>query len=596
MATDLERLAVLIEANTKSYERSMLRLQQQTEKAIRGASKSIKSLDSGLGSLAATAKSLGGVLGVSLGIGAFEKLAGVITDTVHSAAGLVDLADKVGITTDALQEMRYQFEQNGSSAEAFDAALSQFSKRVGEAASGSGDLLKVFEANGIALRDATGALRPLMDLLADYADLIKNAADDQARATLAVRGFGKAGDEAAIALRDGSAGMRAMGDEAHRFSQVVDEEVLRSLEAYDDAIARLEGAWQKFVTTSVAGGLRIVSGLQETAQAINRLNDQLNGTVPQLQTVDDKLADIAREVAAVQALSANGLIDAAGLNADLARLGALHAELIALRKDADSGPQTHMSGSADRTKDDFIGAAPKPTIIPKLGGGGGGGGGAHRRAGGGGGSGGKSDVERQKEQVTELIKELERELSLVGKSEAEQKVSNALRQAGAEATAAQKEQITGLVTQIEAQQKAYDDLVDTLDTVRDAAGSTLDAFVQSIEAGEGPVKALKAALLDLLQTIIRIGEERAILALFGAGGTAGGGFIAPIVNAVTGRAAPALSTAAASSSGTQAVAVHVTASPLFHVTVAKGARQAEERAVARGPAVARVNNLRYATP
>jgi uncharacterized phage infection (PIP) family protein YhgE len=574
MATDLERLTVLIESNTKSYERSMLRLQQQTAKAIKSASTSIKSLDSGLGSLAATAKSLGGVLGVSLGIGAFEKLAGVITDTVHSAAGLVDLADKIGITTDALQELRYQAEQNGSSAEALDSALSQFSKRIGEAATGSGELLKILNANGVALRDAAGNLRPLTDLLANYADLIKNASDDQARAVLATQAFGKAGDEMANVLRDGAAGMRAMGDEAQRTNQIIGEDALRSLEAYDDAIARLEGAWQKFVTTTVAGGLRIVSGLQETAQAINRLNDQLNGTVPQLQTVDDKLADIAREVAAVQALSASGLIDAAGLNADLARLGALHAELIALRKDADSGPRIQMSGSADRTKDDFIGPPPKVTVLPTPPLARGGGGGGHRAAGGGG-SGGKSDVERQKEQVTELIKELERELSLVGKSETEQKVSNALRQAGAEATAAQKEQITGLVTQIEAQQTAYDNLIDTLDTVRDAAGGVMDAFMQSIQAGEGPIKALKASLLDLLQTIIRIGEQRAILALFGLTGTAGGGFL--------GRAV-------------QQVAVHVTASPEFHVSQAKSSKQAEDRAVARGPAVARSNNLRYATP
>ena len=184
-------------------------------------------------------------------------------------------------------------------------------------------------------------------------------------------------------------------------------------------------------------------------------------------------------------------------------------------------------------------------------------------------------IKEHRDAAAELIKELERELSLIGKSETEQKISNALRQAGAEATAAQKQRISELVPQMEAQQKAYDDLIDTLDTVRDAAGGVLDAFAQSIQAGEGPIKALKASLLDLLQTIIRIGEQRAILALFGMGGTAGGGII--------GRAV-------------QQVAVHVTASPEFHVSQAKSSKQAEDRAVARGPAVARSNNLRYATP
>ena len=59
MATDLERLTVLIEANTRSYERAMLRLQQTTDKAIRGASKSITALDKSLKNASKTAQATG---------------------------------------------------------------------------------------------------------------------------------------------------------------------------------------------------------------------------------------------------------------------------------------------------------------------------------------------------------------------------------------------------------------------------------------------------------------------------------------------------------------------------------------------------------
>jgi hypothetical protein len=55
---------------------------------------------------------------------------------------------------------------------------------------------------------------------------------------------------------------------------------------------------------------------------------------------------------------------------------------------------------------------------------------------------------------------------------------------------------------------------------------------------------------------------------------------------------------AAGGSGRQTVNVMVTAapSPLLDLSIKTHARQAEERAVSRGPAVARSNNQRYAVP
>src|SRR4051812_20565581 len=67
-------------------------------------------------------------LGAGIAIGGLAQIPGIIRDIVKEGADLVDLAHKIGLTTDALQELRFQSEQNGSSAEELDSALEQFSR------------------------------------------------------------------------------------------------------------------------------------------------------------------------------------------------------------------------------------------------------------------------------------------------------------------------------------------------------------------------------------------------------------------------------------------------------------------------------------
>ena len=120
--------------------------------------------------------------------------------------------------------------------------------------------------------------------------------------------------------------------------------------------------------------------------------------------------------------------------------------------------------------------------------------------------------------------------------------------------------------------------------------------MQSIAASKGPLEAMKAALVDVLQTIIRIAEQQAIAKLFGAFGTAGSGILSGIPGL---GAAPNVSSVAPSrAAGPQSTAVHITASPspLLVLTWDQKAMAAEERAIARGPAVARSNSQRYAIP
>lgn len=253
-ATEVERLAILIEANTKSYERAMVKLQKDTQRAVGGASRSIKSLDGQLKMMAATAARFAGIAGIGFGLGA---LASSIQEVVKHAGVLVDTASKIGITTDQLQELSFAAQQTGVDFSDLSGALSFFSKSIGEASRGQGDLYAILQANNVSLRDQAGNLRSPIDLLRQYADLVMNAASAQERATLVTKAFGKSSDELINTLAGGSVGLQDLAAQAHRTGQIIDSDLLRKSEElgdrWDEFTGRLSTSFQTFVLTVVNG-------------------------------------------------------------------------------------------------------------------------------------------------------------------------------------------------------------------------------------------------------------------------------------------------------------------------------------------------------
>lgn len=575
MATDLERLTVLIEANTKSYERAMIRLQKQTDLALRGASKSIKGLDASMAAASRTAATFAKAFGAGILVGGISQLPGALRDMVKSVADLGDEADRLGITAERLQELNFQAEQTGVSAETMAAGLEVFGKRVSEAQEGSGELLKLFQANNIALKNSDGTLRPFNDLLSDFVDLIGNAANAQDRLNISAKGFGKGGGaDLALTFAGGSAAMREFADQAHRLAQIMTNETVKSAQEVDDKFAIVLGTISQIVKSGA------VDAFQDIADEI----DLITARISALQA----LAHNAGQTIASEHLKHLRDLKAAGLLPGAASILPFPGK----EKDDATLPSSPRASFPGKDKDDRARFTVIPLDkVPKAGKGGGGGG--RKQA--------ADDTENEKKQVVELIAELERERSLIGATDEQRRISNELRSAGAAATEEQKQKITDLVIAIDAEQTAQAKLVDTLDEIRDASGSALDAFVQSIQDGEGPLKSFKAALVDMLQTIIRIGEQQAITSLFGAFGTPGGGILAGLLGKLT---APSLSAAKASSASAPVVQLNVVPGQMF-VPVVTGiagnvsvqhSKEAESRAAARAPALARQNSLRFGTP
>jgi hypothetical protein len=516
---DLERLTILIEANTRQITRQLKTLERDIDKSMRTSARSVNTLNKSLATATRTAKTFATAFGVGFLTGGLAQLPGALQDVVESVADLGDQADKIGITAEQLQELNFQAEQTGSSAEAMAASLEQFSKRLAEARTGSGELYKLLLANGVALDDL--AKMDVNEALRVFVDILGNAKDQADALKIATIGGGKAATDWALTFRDGSDAMREFADQAHRTAQIITNETVESAKELDDKFKLVLGTISQIVKSGV------VDAFSDIADEI----DRINGLIETLQNfgrrVRSQPSPFSSTVEEFEEYAKVGQ-----------RVDEAFAGIGEQQRDAELRRALERKLSIAPGGDEGLGT---PSVLPAA----------------------IKERSKAREEETQTIK---RQIPVI-------------------------EELNAVV---EEENLAQEQLIDTLDEIRFAAGSALDAFAQSIANAQGPLEALKAGLADVLQTIIRIAEQQAITRLFGGFGTAGGGILGGLLGAAPGIGSVAPARAASS----QAVAVHVTAtpSPLLNLTITQSSQAAEERAIARGPVVARNNSLRYAVP
>lgn len=159
------------------------------------------------GSLASDAAKAAGVLS-AVGAG----LAALTHRTIEAGDEISDTAANLGITTTALQELRFAAERGGSSAEDLDKGLARFNETTGDALSGNKAAVASFAAVGISMKSLR-ALTP-EQRFAKLADAIGKIQDPARRAAAAQNFLGKTSKSMVAFLADGSEGIAKLRAQA----------------------------------------------------------------------------------------------------------------------------------------------------------------------------------------------------------------------------------------------------------------------------------------------------------------------------------------------------------------------------------------------
>lgn len=207
---------------------------KQASKNVKNLTKDTKALDKTSGGLTKTLGGLRAGLG-ALGIGLSALgLVNATFDAIAFGDSLGKTADKLGLATTTLQEYRFAAEQTGLTTQQLDVGIQRFTRRLGEAADGAGVLAPVMKELNIELKDSQGNLRTTEDVLADYADAIQGAENDQKRLLLAFKAFDTEGVAFVNTLKNGSAGLQDLRDQASELGIIMDEDLIRKAEVATD--------------------------------------------------------------------------------------------------------------------------------------------------------------------------------------------------------------------------------------------------------------------------------------------------------------------------------------------------------------------------
>ncbi|MBC8718184.1 tail tape measure protein [Ochrobactrum sp. Marseille-Q0166] len=493
MSTRADIMA-FIGANARGFHDAMRRVRGDAKDTAQDTKREFANLSAGMDrSMNLLKTSLAG-LGIGISLAGAQQ---VISDI----ASIDREARRAGISIKAFQEMKYVAEKNRIDVDAMIDGMKELSLRADEfAVTGKGSASEAFQRLGFDAKDVAERLKEPCEL---FAEIIKRVQHLNKAAQIRVMDElfgGSAGERFVELIAQGEAGIRHAINEAHDLGIVIEDELVAQA-------AELDAAFNTVVTT-VGVNLKqaVVSVASEVRYVLDLFNDVDKRSVSTLEKQRGEK---------VRALQIKNSGDYRG--ALLPPKEQIESELAEIEK--------QIKEFQDRTKirdkpdDSFT----LPPVILDSGSNKG-----SRKA-------AISETERQKKAADELIQSLEHELSIIGLTDEQQKLSNELRKLGAGATQEQKDRITELITVIDAQKaaqersnKAQQDFIDGLDQL---GSDAVDALGNVIAGTEDAADAFKKLAIEIVKSALTGKGAYADFfnSLFGGGGGGGlglGGMVA----------------------------------------------------------------------
>lgn len=244
----------------------------------------------------------------SLGLG---SVAGIATVAAASLATLVKVAadygdqldnmsQRTGVAVEELAKLQYAAKLSDTTTESLGKGLAYLSGLVVSAANGTKESAALFEKYGIAVRNTDGSVRDINEVMYDLADIFAALPDGTNKTALAVDFFGKKmGAELIPLLNQGSAGLKALGDEAERIGLVLGPEQAKAAADFNDNLDRL-AAMSKAAGVSI--GTLLVPAVNTFLQKLvfARSNKLSIGQIL-FDVLPDQGATIAEQIKKVQA-------------------------------------------------------------------------------------------------------------------------------------------------------------------------------------------------------------------------------------------------------------------------------------------------------
>jgi len=238
-------------------------------------------------------------------------------DSIKLADNLQKTADKVGLSVEALQEYQLAAEISGVRTQNFNLAVQRFSRRVGEAANGGGELAKTLDRIGISVRDSSGNIKSVEQLLGEYADAVKEAGSSQEQLGLAFKAFDSEGAALVNLLRKGKEGVDGLRQSAREAGPILSQNLV-------DTAAKINDRWTILTRTI---------GQSFTKAAVEAIDAALNlfGVFNNLADVQGRLIELTDDLVLAQ-INADNAGSPRMARASRARIAEIKKEIVELEE------------------------------------------------------------------------------------------------------------------------------------------------------------------------------------------------------------------------------------------------------------------------
>lgn len=202
---------------------------------IRLPSMAKDALNSMEGFSAGTVAKLAAVAG---GAAAVIKVTQELYDLTKQAAAEADAlltrSAQTGLSTELLQQLDYA--QQFLDFDGLDKSLQRLTQSMGNATNASTKQAEAFRTLGVSIYDENGNLRDNYDVFLDVIDALGNVESETQRDIIANQLFGKSYAELKPLIQAGSGALKEYTDRAQDMGYVLDEEGVRALGRFNDAL------------------------------------------------------------------------------------------------------------------------------------------------------------------------------------------------------------------------------------------------------------------------------------------------------------------------------------------------------------------------
>jgi membrane protease subunit (stomatin/prohibitin family) len=247
MSTETEQLVVQLEARIDQFEKSFRKASQTAndnwssiENRGRQAGARLRAdMGKTTSGIANSFRGLSATFAGSVGLTGAASATGLLAVAIKinsELAKVSSLAKEAQLSTDRLQQVKFAANMGGVTDETFPGDIRTSLGLLDEAQRQVNSLQRLFNANGLSIKQANGELVTFDQLLSNAAKLMAGVSKDAQRAKIAqMLGLSR---EWIGALKDGPEAFERMAKEAVNAGAVIDADTIRKAKEFDDAWAR----------------------------------------------------------------------------------------------------------------------------------------------------------------------------------------------------------------------------------------------------------------------------------------------------------------------------------------------------------------------